>query len=94
MPTEFHKLTLGAIWFSDSGLHILSLPGSLKQIMAAEKDRDEEPGSSSFTSLLLILVQTIDYLLESENEMYPFATVNCFKTRVHQENKLYQNVVI
>ena len=54
--------------------------------MAAERDRDED--SSSFTSFMLILIHTIQSLLESENEMYPFAIVNCFKTKEYIEIRL------
>ena len=70
------------------GLQVLSLPESLKQIMIADRDRDED--SSSFTSFMLILIHTIQSLLESENKMYPFAIVNCLKTKEYIKIRLFE----
>ena len=56
--------------------------------MVADRDRDED--SSSFTSFMLILIHTIQSLLESENKMYPFAIVNCLKTKEYIKIRLFE----
>ena len=58
-------------------------------LLEKDEDRDRDEDSSSFTSFMLILIHTIQSLLESENKMYPFAIVNCLKTKEKPITCLY-----